>query len=54
MTILVISDTHKDLKHARLAIKHTMETGLEMVIHCGDHIDGTNIVINISAKVLDV
>jgi len=39
MTILVISDTHKDLKNARLAIQHTMKTGLDIVIHCGDHIE---------------
>ena len=39
MIILVISDTHQDLKNARLAIKHQIETSLDMVIHCGDHIE---------------
>ena len=39
MKILVISDTHRDLKNTGLAIKHTMETSLDMVIHCGDHIE---------------
>ena len=39
MKVLVISDTHKDLTSARLAIRHTMKESLDMVIHCGDHID---------------
>ena len=39
MKVLVISDTHKDLTNARLAIRHTIEDSLDIVIHCGDHID---------------
>lgn len=39
MIILVISDTHKDLKNARLVIQHQMKNSLDMVIHCGDHIE---------------
>lgn len=39
MRVLVISDSHKDLTSARLAICHTMEDGLDIVIHCGDHIE---------------
>lgn len=39
MIVLVISDTHKDLTDARLAIRHTMEKSLDIVIHCGDHMD---------------
>ena len=39
MIILVISDTHKDLKNARLAIQHQIKIALDVVIHCGDHIE---------------
>lgn len=39
MKILVISDTHKNLIGAGLAIRHVMKQGLDIVIHCGDHID---------------
>lgn len=39
MRILVISDTHRDLVNARIAIKDTSKSGLDGVIHCGDHID---------------
>lgn len=40
MKVLVISDTHKNLLYARLAIKHLIkEDSLKMVIHCGDHIE---------------
>lgn len=38
MKILVISDTHGDLTNAKLAINHTLKIGLNIVIHCGDHI----------------
>lgn len=39
MKVLVISDSHKDLFYAGLAIRHTMKEGLDIVIHCGDHIE---------------
>lgn len=39
MKILVISDTHKDLTGAGMAIRHMMKKGLDSVIHCGDHIE---------------
>ncbi len=39
MKVLVISDTHENLVSARLAIRHVMKQGLDIVIHCGDHID---------------
>lgn len=39
MKVLVISDTHKNLTSAGQAIRHTIKKGLDIVIHCGDHID---------------
>lgn len=39
MKVLVISDTHKDLTGAGLAIRQMLKKGLDIVIHCGDHID---------------
>lgn len=39
MKVLVISDTHKQLSNAGLAIRHMLKEGLNMVIHCGDHIE---------------
>lgn len=39
MKVLVMSDSHKDLSSARLAIRHMMKKSLDIVIHCGDHID---------------
>ena len=39
MKILVISDTHKELISAGMAIGHMMKKGLDIVIHCGDHIE---------------
>ncbi len=39
MKVLVISDTHKDLTSAGLAIRQMIKQGLDIVIHCGDHID---------------
>lgn len=39
MKVLVMSDTHKDLTKARIAIRHTMKESLDGVIHCGDHIE---------------
>ncbi|HHX61177.1 MAG TPA: metallophosphoesterase [Epulopiscium sp.] len=39
MKVLVMSDTHKDLTHGGLAIRHMIKQGIDIVIHCGDHID---------------
>lgn len=39
MKVLVISDTHKDLTAARIAISHMLKKSLDIVIHCGDHMN---------------
>ncbi len=39
MKVLVISDSHKELVGAGMAIRHTIKKGLGAVIHCGDHIE---------------
>ncbi len=38
MKVLVISDTHQELSGAGLAIRQMIKEGLDIVIHCGDHI----------------
>lgn len=52
MIILIISDTHQDLKNARLAIKHQLETSLDMVIHCGDHIEDAQILEKVFPEIV--
>ena len=39
MKVLVISDTHRNIRNVEMVLEQVIPRGVEVILHCGDHID---------------